>query len=541
MTPKISPRQTQLLTAVAFLILVPLICHLLFSWMGFTPTDEGATLAHSRRIVDGLVPHRDFIMIRPFVWPLIHTPIVLFGGNYTFWLSRLFVWCQLSLIAWLWVSVIGRLVSFRFSATNKLLIALMAFAASVHTKHLTAWPTIDGLLFIAIGIALITRPARASKLTGYFIIGLSPLCKQNFAFLVPVSLIILGDWRQLRFWIAAGTPALLYLVFLVLADSFVDGLRQLASAGSLVPIIIGKYPVMAILLSIAAGYAAASFTQPRSASSSRINAKVAISLLYVLPVLCAGVSLFLGTWASTSFALFGLSIGVGAFLFRNVSGRTGEKQVYLLSLTAAFCASLSGGYTSPALASGPLLAALVLSIFTRYLTDYRRLLSRSLWVAAIVIVLAFGWARTRYIYRDLPASQLDMSLADVLPGGRLIYTNRNTYQFMKDLKIAVEFVESSGKEYAIITDGAAYWVKARQRNPLPAVWSQELSPPLMNKFVSAMESKRGSTIFIVQKVQASSLASGFAPLTDTDDYAAVRYARTHFTKIYETNFFALYQ
>src|SRR5438270_12258470 len=110
---------SQLFVALLFLVLVPLCAHFMFSWMGFTPTDEGFTLANSRRILDGQVPHRDFILIRPFVSPLIHVPFVLFGGDNTFWLSRLFVWFQLASISWLWVSVINRMMKFPFSVANK--------------------------------------------------------------------------------------------------------------------------------------------------------------------------------------------------------------------------------------------------------------------------------------------------------------------------------------------------------------------------------------------------------------------------------------
>src|ERR1051326_4030664 len=74
----------ELMAVGSFLILTPLIAHLLFSWMGFTPTDEGFTLALSRRIIDGQVPHRDFILGAPFFSPLLHVPFVLFGGDYTF-------------------------------------------------------------------------------------------------------------------------------------------------------------------------------------------------------------------------------------------------------------------------------------------------------------------------------------------------------------------------------------------------------------------------------------------------------------------------
>src|SRR6266700_1685240 len=113
-------KKNELLVLASFLILVPLLSHSSFSWMGFTPTDEGFTLAYSRRMLDGQVPHRDFIIIRPFLSPLIHVPIVMLGGAYTFWMSRLFVWFELTSIAWLWTSIVSRLLGFPLSLSLKL-------------------------------------------------------------------------------------------------------------------------------------------------------------------------------------------------------------------------------------------------------------------------------------------------------------------------------------------------------------------------------------------------------------------------------------
>ena len=73
-----------LLVSVAFLLVVPALTHLLFSWRGFALVDYGFTLAYSRRILEGQVPHHDFIIIRPFVSLLIHTPFVLLGGDYIY-------------------------------------------------------------------------------------------------------------------------------------------------------------------------------------------------------------------------------------------------------------------------------------------------------------------------------------------------------------------------------------------------------------------------------------------------------------------------
>ena len=117
------------LVSVAFLLIVPAVAHLLLSWRGFSPTDDGFTLAYSRRILEGQVPHRDFIIIRPFVSPLIHTPVVLFGGDYTYWVSRFFVWFEFACTSWAWLSVINRAFDNPFNNLMKVFVALVSFAA----------------------------------------------------------------------------------------------------------------------------------------------------------------------------------------------------------------------------------------------------------------------------------------------------------------------------------------------------------------------------------------------------------------------------
>jgi hypothetical protein len=92
----------------------------------------------------------------------------------------------------------------------------------------------------------------------------------------------------------------------------------------------------------------------------------------------------------------------------------------------------------------------------------------------------------------------------------MICTNPNTYAFMSYLNQAVELAQTSRQEFAIIPDAAAFWVKAPAPIRLPAVWpiAGELSTPkLMGRFIQAMESSRSTTIFIVQKVEADTLAT----------------------------------
>jgi hypothetical protein len=539
---KIEPVRREVLAAAAFVVSATLLSHFLFSWMGFTPTDEGFTLAHSRRLLDGQIPHRDFIIIRPFFSPLVHVPIVLFGGAHTFWLSRLFVWFELACVAWLWVSVVNRLTGFPFSAADRLLVSLIAFAATTHTKHITAWHTIDGLFFMAAGLYLCVGDRRASKLVGYFLVGLPPLCKQSFIFAPPLALLILGDWRRVRYWAAVLAPGLCYLAYLFAAGAFYDAVTQLSSHTELLQPALFAYLGKRTALAAVLGYASFRLALAPHSTDGKTRRMVADFMLFWAPLLGTAASLWFGVLATTSFQLFGFLFGATIYL---LTGRVGPRtwgRVSLLALLTAWSASLSVGYNSPALASGPILAALVACVFA--LRGRDAALRYSLAAASLLIVFGFGAARMTYIYRDRPAAQLTSHLGGVLPGGEHIYTNPNTFEFMSDLKGAVEFVEGEHKRYAILPDVAAYWVKSPQQNPLPADWPQAIelsSPTLMGRFTGAMEARRGDTIFIVQKVEAKDLATGFVPLPSSDFYEVVRYARTHFVKIHETSYFELYR
>src|SRR5438094_941331 len=83
------------------LVVLPTAFHLLFSRLGYSPTDDGFVLAWSRRLLLLEIPHRDFISIRPAGSALLHLPELAFGG-YAFWVSRWIVWIEFGVIGWSW-------------------------------------------------------------------------------------------------------------------------------------------------------------------------------------------------------------------------------------------------------------------------------------------------------------------------------------------------------------------------------------------------------------------------------------------------------
>jgi len=536
------------LVPVAFLFIVPVLAHVLFSWRGFAPVDDGFTLAYSRRILEGQVPHRDFIIIRPFLSPLIHTPFVLFGGDYTFWISRLFVLFQFACVSWAWVSIVNRAFDNPFDNTTKIVVALISFAASVHYFVLTAWHTVDGIFLASIGMwMLLTRRRTTNRLVGYLLVAAAYLCKQSFLFMAPLSVLLLGDWREKKYWLTIALPAAGYCAYLLATGSLPEAVLQLASQSGIVSTGVGSYLNLGILLGISAGYGSMFLLSTDTIPLPRIKPVLRYAgacILTVVPAFLIAVGLYRGTLGTVSFGVVGMVLGIVLYRVSSRVTRVEDKvPVVLIALLLAWSASLSVGYNWPTLLLGPLFTTLTAFVYSMRESLDSRFLQATLAIAGATILLSFGVSRPYYIYREQPSSGLTESLEGVLPGGRFIYTNPNTYDFLVDLDNAADEVSARNRTYAIIPDAPGYWVQAQQTNPLPVDWPQpvELSNQyLVDRVTKDLETKRGETTIIVQKVQAFDLADGFAPLDD-DQYEVVKYVRAHFSKTDETEFFELYE
>jgi len=544
----IKPTHRNVLVSVAFLLVVPTLAHLLFSWRGFAPVDDGFTLAYSRRILEGQVPHRDFIIIRPFISPLLHTPFVLFGGEYTYWVSRFFVWFQFACISWAWVCIVDRAFGNPFDNATKLFVALVSFAASVHYFVLTAWHTVDGLFLASIGVwVLLARQHKGARIFGYLLISSAYLCKQSFLFVAPLAVLLLGDWREKKYWLTITLPAIGYCAYLLVTGSLSEAVLQMASQTGFVSTGVLSYLNYGTLLGVLTGYCSTFLLSTSSVPmlrTERVPRYVGAALLTAMPAFFIAVGLYRGSLGIISFGIFGMVVGVVLYLVSTGTARDGDRTtVVLIALLLAWSASLSVGYNFPALLLGPLFTILAAFAYSVRGALDPRFLRATLAVAGVAILLGFGVARPYYIYREQPSSELTKSLDGVLPGGRLIYTNPNTYDFLVDLNDATDEVSSRDRTYAIVPDVPGYWVQSRQTNPLPVDWPQPVelgSQHLIDRVTSDLEAERGEVVVIVQKVHAFYLADGFVPL-DEDQYAVVRYVRENFEKTGETEFFELYE
>ena len=232
--PGRSSRSANSLMCLLLMLLAGTASHLEFSWMGYSPTDEGWILAFSRRLLAGQVPHLDYFRVQTPGTEFFHAPELIFGGDYTFWISRFVAWLQIAVIAWAWPQIVSKITRKDLSWQYRSLLSLICFAFTANTFPVMAWPTFDGLFFISIGLLLALRQKSFTRMSGYFLIGLAYVCKQNFIVVCPAFLIVLGDWKRIRYLAAVALPGALYLGSMAALGALPDLLIQVGSAGGFV-------------------------------------------------------------------------------------------------------------------------------------------------------------------------------------------------------------------------------------------------------------------------------------------------------------------
>ena len=532
-----------------FIFVAAITAHLLYSSFGFNPTDDGFTLAYGRRLIEGEIPHRDFIIIRPALSPLLHVPEILFGGSCTFWLSRFVFFFQCAFIAWFSTAFINRNLSLALSSVELCAISAVSFAFCCHSFPAMAWHTIDGLFLLVLGFYLRTRITPNYSSIAYLLLGLAYLCKQGFFLMIPVSLVLFGDWKNWKCLLASAVPGIFYIVFMALSGGLSDCVQQLISQKVIVETGIYSYLNVYFFCGLAVGIVATSLLYSKTSAESQQRVPVQNFLgltLYGTAFILAALSLSINRLPYISFALLGIIIGTVIYIVLKAGqNRKFHLQTGVIVALLGWSTSLSIGYNSPVLISGIILIFLFgisFDILRNIGSRWRLIISI---VAAIISIAAFHRTRTHHVYRDLPASELTLPIGDVLPGGQNIRTNPNTYAFLYDLNSAIDSVVKKGYKYAILPSVAGHWVKSQQRNPLPIDWAQHIelsSPELLQREIRSIEVLRSGQMVIVQKVLAENLASGSILYDDTNNQnAIVTYVRTHLDKAVETKYFYIYR
>jgi hypothetical protein len=440
--------------------------------LGFNPTDDGYILAQSYRILQGQVPHLDFISPRPVGSPIIHLldfalPLPLIVA------SRLVTTAELVgtavLVGWF---VIGRSPA-RWRAWEGVAVAASALI-SIHGFPLMDWHTIDGLLLVALGFVLVQYPR--TTVAGFIALGAALVVKQSF-FLAPLLGVAMVTARTapaarfataLRSILLAAVPGALYVIVISAFGAFPSFVRQITGArpiygrdlinemltgGDLARLAV----VVALLIAVVA-------TDARPRGWIGTGLRVALTAVVVGTALQQHLQLY-GTWADQLEEIAGVVVLWHMWRRRRVDWPG------IALVGTGWMVSLSWGYAVPNLIAGGLVLLAVIRIWDGHTiaTQPGALVSALVAVAVFAATAAvFVHTRRTDIYRDRPASQLTFPLSRIAPDFGSIRTNPETGAYLTDMKTCIR--EMPARRVAMLPNNAAMYPVLHLHDPLPLDW-----------------------------------------------------------------------
>ncbi|MFI5261597.1 MAG: hypothetical protein ACHQZR_03465 [Candidatus Limnocylindrales bacterium] len=455
---------------------------------GFSPADEGLVQDYALHMLAGQVPHLAFISTRPVGSSILHLPTLLAGGAWI--IQERFIAAVEFAVASLALTVV--MLRERPARIGPAVIAATAAAAAInlHTFPLMAWYTVDGLVLVAVGYALVLAGVRSGSrwrvLAGLFLIGVATTTKQSFAPAVLIGLVVAFEGR--RRWVrstradivAALVAAALAPASYILAVSAAGGASELVAQATsvdkqflLAPLTDLASRRMELVVAIGAMLiVVAIVAQRRPSTWSRhlpvVTTVVASLAVVFLPLLLSDVLWYGSGWGWAPF-WFCLVACIGQW----IATRRPDPGAFMV-LSAAWMASLSLGAPYPNLVAGSLtlltLMRLWESVPLPHVSTLAVRVGVGLGAAAVLAVVLI--ARTDSVYRDLPASQLTADLTGVSPALAGVVTNPTTAAYLEQIKTCVARFPAS--RVAILPDGAGAYSALGLHPALPIDW---LWPP----------------------------------------------------------------
>ncbi len=503
---------------------------------GYNPSDEGAVIAQSYRILKGEIPHLDFISMRPIFSGLFHiidllipAPLIISSRWITFVEIYTFYFVLFLLLSKLLVIKNGNL---------KVMFITLILAPLSMELFLFPWTTIDALFFSSLSLFFISK-LYCNDEKWYFVslavlfASFASLCRQTFFlyFLFVIVILIIKMTLQAKFKqylisiIIGSIPFFLYLTLLVINNCFQDALMQLFARGEfyergifvykLFLMSPGIYAFKVILLIGIVIFILLLFL-PRL---KLILFRWFYLLMTFIFFYCFVKILFLDSKeliSEYSFNIFFSFLIFSVFCIKISNSIKGFLPVYLFVLILiSWISSISVGLPYPYFMVGVLLGVAIIICFhglnfCLYSFEKTSLYSRSFKFALFVFLIWYCFNSSKRIgrlnYRDKPAEYLihDLSLIHYNYTG--IKTNTNTYNYLKELN---NLTLNYHNKFITIPNNSMIYALTNSRNPLPVDWFQEPEFRGSNhKLLCALRklNERSDYVFILDKVDSKEIA-----------------------------------
>ena len=556
---------------------------------GFNPSDDGVVIAQSYRIINGEIPHKDFISIRPVFSGIMHSihffspfPLVVSGRIFT-----LIEYYAYSVI-WVYLLMIMFMKGTRKEYFHVFLpLIFVSFFLNLNTYHLYPWTTIDGILFSILGFFFYFKGKSKNKYLwksilfsiALFSVSLGSLSKQSFIFPAALLyvLIILDLFREKKYGLipliilAGATPYLAYLAFLFANNIIPEFVRQMSGRTEFFKTAVIRYAIsflrskILILHILTLAIVIFDIYSVKNKFSLHTGLKKLITFnnnKFTIAVISTYLSalIFLSfrfilhnDYHSLPFEFLWIFLIILLLsYYKNVL----SKDQVLLCITGiiiAWSASISLGANSPVYTSGIMVSASIMLIYNYFkhagIFPLHSKLRFIVYVSILVMMHGFYFAaiygQTKYNYRELASKHLKMELKDMFPEFGNIVTNHNTYNYYNDFVDVYNEFDLQNR-FVLLPNNAIIYPLLKSRNPFPLDWMQGAEfigseEKLNNMVLNVLETK--DVYLIIDKFDSKEMAYGFKTMNyDTIDYPYMKLIKEKCIKIdHDSEYFDIYR
>jgi hypothetical protein len=523
-------------TIVFFVVFLSYFIFNIIATEGFNPSDDGVILAQSFRILNGEIPHKDFISIRPVFSGILHT-IHFFSPLALEESARWFVFFQYFIY-----SILTTFILFKFVLKSKshpyfILLGTSSLLLNLNFYNLYPWTTIDALFWFSIGFTFYLFQFESSSLrgnrsnlkadeetkrllhcvrndgysfvgvvtnkgdvfytsVGFLFMAFASLSRQTF--ILPFSILFVFTaiyWikkRKLSSFlivsIISAIPFLIYMFLLISTNSFSLFITQMTGRTELFQtgiITYGKYFLKSKLLIFhLMVFVLMIFHKFKFQSNAKRNSLIfKIVTIYLLAFIFFSFYLFtLDIWGmfSVSFELFFICILLLMYVFLFLKTEIIQKLIFVILIFICWISSISLGDNSLVFTLG-ILASLIITFIFIILNSLGKLneiekFKKPAFIISTILVFALLFmeisAQKRVNYRDNSAKYLTYNLSNSFSEFGSIKTNKNTYDYFVELKQVIDSLRIPKNKFVVIPNNPIIYAITKSKNPFPLDWMQ---------------------------------------------------------------------
>jgi hypothetical protein len=523
-----------------FTIIVLFYC-LVLAHIGIEFWDTGYIPSFSWRIVNGENVYEDFLYKGPPITLYFHAffmKILPEVGQF-YWI-RVTNYLLFALQVFFTVKAFDNFYGLEKFKINKWAVMSIGFVISLLNFPPYPWPTTDGLFFASIALYFSSKIEKSNIIYLFFIAifsVLSALTKQSY-YLIPVFFLIFISIQKgiqkglivLLFIIVFISVFLYWITSITTLDNF---LKQTSGQTHLIDLIYAgflnyfwiyddKIPIYsAILITILLLL----YLKLRNSKFTFMHLfeTISITLLIVSLILCFYYEFLI----ASRVAAMASTIALLTKMKFNLESIKYHLPVLLL-LGIAWCSAISLGYAYPILFSTGIILSIII-LFNKELNQFRNLK-----FIVILILCILGFFYNYKPYREQYIYKIDSSLNDISPKLKYIYTTKNNFDKLNELKkLRVKY----GLKTIVVPNMAMTNYIFNTKSLFPADWIINTEVNRNAKPFITIASKIENYIFIEK-----SFLNGeeLMPKKKENFSIIADYIYRNFNKIDETKYFIVY-